>query len=71
MQAYWYFYVVRCCDHSLHAGATTDLRAEKLPETDSRFLGSARRRAVDPNRSRRSARSRHVWENQGTGGSFH
>jgi putative endonuclease len=25
MQTYWYFYVVRCCDHSLYAGVTTDL----------------------------------------------
>ena len=25
MQIYWYFYVVRCCDHSFYAGITTDL----------------------------------------------
>jgi putative endonuclease len=25
---YWYFYVVRCCDHSLYAGVTTDLNAQ-------------------------------------------
>ena len=25
MQTYWFFYVVRCCDHSLYAGITTDL----------------------------------------------
>jgi putative endonuclease len=25
MQIYWYFYVVRCCDHTLYAGITTDL----------------------------------------------
>jgi putative endonuclease len=25
MQTYWYFYVVRCCDHTLYAGVTTDL----------------------------------------------
>lgn len=25
VERYWYFYVVRCCDHSLYAGVTTDL----------------------------------------------
>lgn len=24
---YWFFYLVRCCDHSLYAGITTDLNA--------------------------------------------
>jgi putative endonuclease len=27
MQSHWYVYLVRCCDHSLYAGITTDLNA--------------------------------------------
>lgn len=39
-QAYWYFYVVRCCDHSLYAGVTTDLNrrlAEHNAGTASKY----------------------------------
>jgi putative endonuclease len=31
MQIYWYFYVVRCCDHTLYSGITTDL-ARRMAE---------------------------------------
>jgi putative endonuclease len=40
MQAYWYFYVVRCCDHTLYAGITTDLNrrmAEHNAGTASKY----------------------------------
>jgi putative endonuclease len=40
MPLYWYFYLVRCCDHTLYAGITTDLNrrlAEHNAGTASKY----------------------------------
>ena len=45
MQAYWYFYIVRCCDHSLYSGITTDLGrrlAEHNAGTASKYTRAKR-----------------------------
>lgn len=46
MQTYWYCYLVRCCDHSLYSGVTTDLNGEVAMQNAG--LGSKYTRAKGP-----------------------
>lgn len=45
MPVYWYFYLVRCCDHTLYCGVTTDLSrrlAEHNAGTASKYTRAKR-----------------------------